>query len=413
MSAHLGNDLGRTPILESLEPRLLLSSTFDLDGDGVIGAGDEAIFNAAWQAEGEYAFSDSPIMPADTPGWDARCDFDGDFHVGTGDYAWLSSNWGLGEFDPIIFPEDSHDDDQYPDDAFAQGPLAEGAWFSQIYDEMAIAGDTDWFYMEVDPARPIVNVDARFLQSQGDIDVKLYAAGGWIAKADSVTDNELLQHLVDASGGYYLKVYSPNGPTGQRYDLRWWGEAIPDDHEQDDDILQSAALGAFPEDVWYSELYGYRSVQADVDYFAMDIPAGQTYLTIDALFSHAEGDISMYLRAEGDPQIIEIGVSADDNEHIAMNLADFNYTPGRYYAWIIGPDSGQLYDFRWNAQALDFRAVDDTVTIDEDSFDNPVDVLLNDIGTNLEIVPTPGTTTDGALVYITQTPTGRFCSAIR
>ncbi|MDP6546683.1 MAG: clostripain-related cysteine peptidase [Phycisphaerae bacterium] len=398
------DEYGNAPVFEALEPRLLLSSSFDLDGDTFIGPGDDAIFDPAWQARGGYAFSDALLQPGDEPAWNSLADFDGDFHVGSGDYAWLSTNWGLGAGDPIQYPDDPHDDDQYTDDAFAQGAFPENEWFSDRYANMAIAGDDDWFYIVVPAGRPIVNVDCRFVDAEGNIDVKLYAIGGPIAEAASTTDNESLQMLVGSSGMHYLKVYSPDGPSGQRYDLRWWAEAIPDDHEQDDDITESDALGAFPQDTWYSELYGYRSVQADTDYFAMDIPADQTYLTIDATFNHAEGDISAYLRMEGDPQIIAYGLSADNNEHIEINLADLNYIPGRYYAWVEGPNSGQLYDFSWNAQTLDFRAVDDTATVDEDTSDNRIDVLGNDIGTDLVIVDASPHGTDGTYIYFTPYP---------
>jgi len=95
------------PILEAFEARLLLSAACDLDGDGFIGPGDDALFNPAWRAEGACDFSDSMIQPADTPGWNHHADFDGDFRVGSGDYAWLSSNWGKLAGDPsVVLPDD-------------------------------------------------------------------------------------------------------------------------------------------------------------------------------------------------------------------------------------------------------------------------------------------------------------------
>ena len=392
------------PIFETLEPRLLLSSTFDLDGDAIIAAGDDAIFTPAWQARGGYAFSDSLLQPGDTPGWDARCDFDGDFHVGSGDYAWLSTNWGLSEMDAIAFPHDLHDDDQYTDDAFDKGAFVEDTWFSEQYGAMAIAGDEDWFYIDVPVGRTLVSADLRFEHDEGNLDIRLYAIGGPVAWGSSTSDNETLQFALSSPGEHYLRVSSPEVHTGQRYDLKWTAEAIPDDHEPDDSVAESDAIGAFPAGVWYSEVYGYKSVQADVDYFAMDVPTGSTYLTFDATFSHAEGDINMYLWSEDYVQILDMGYSSTDNEHIELNLADFGYGPGRYYAWIFGPDNEQLYDFQWTVTALDFQAVDDTVTILEDSVNNLVDVLDNDTGADLEIVPTAGTTTDGEYVYITPYP---------
>ena len=109
------------PILEHLERRLLLAASFDLDGDTLIGRGDDTIFSAAWQAEGGYSFSPSPAQPASGPGWDHRADFDGDFAVDSADYAWLSTNWGLSVSDPLRYPDDPHDADERTDEAYAQG----------------------------------------------------------------------------------------------------------------------------------------------------------------------------------------------------------------------------------------------------------------------------------------------------
>ena len=65
----------------------------DVDGDGFIGPGDNAIISAAWfKTEGSV-------------NWDERCDIDGDGFVGPGDRSYLSANWfKMTNQEGIVYP---------------------------------------------------------------------------------------------------------------------------------------------------------------------------------------------------------------------------------------------------------------------------------------------------------------------
>ena len=387
------------PIFEALEPRLLLSTTFDLDGDTFVGAGDDAIFDPAWHAEGGYAFSDSMIPPADTPGWNHLADFDGDFHVGSGDYAWLSSNWGKYANDPsIVLPTDPHDSDESMAQADAQGVFTEDMWFSEQYGKMAIANDgDDYFRIDVSSSDPVVTIDCRHEYASGDIDIELLdSTGVQVASSAYTVDNESIEAALPSGGAYYIRVFSPNGASGQRYDLWWRGQAPTDYHEEDDNEFDAPAHGNFPQNTWYSDIYGVPGVQADVDTFMIDVPAGQRLVTVDCTFSHADGNIDMYV-VDNFAQIVGYSSTWDDNEHIEFLFEE----PGTHFIQLIGDSIGTTYDLLWFAQDTPLQAVEDTAVIDEDSADNFVDVLSNDLGEGLVITAVGGGWTDGNFAYIT------------
>ena len=123
---------------------------------------------------------DALAGPTPTAGWNPLCDFDGDFLVGSGDYAWLSTNWGKFASDPsIVFPADPHDADESMALADAQGNFPEYMSFSEWYLRMAIANDgDDYFRIEVPSNRPVVTVDCRYEYASGDIDIELLDSTG-------------------------------------------------------------------------------------------------------------------------------------------------------------------------------------------------------------------------------------------
>ena len=65
----------------------------DVDGDGFIGPGDNAILSAAW------------FKTENSANWDERCDIDGDGFVGPGDRSYLSVNWfKMTNQEGIVYP---------------------------------------------------------------------------------------------------------------------------------------------------------------------------------------------------------------------------------------------------------------------------------------------------------------------
>ena len=79
-----------------------VKSTYDIDGDGFIGPGDNALLSGSWFASADGG-----------EGWTPACDLDGDGFVGPGDYALVSAYWFRG-CDEL--PDGTKSYEIYPDD---------------------------------------------------------------------------------------------------------------------------------------------------------------------------------------------------------------------------------------------------------------------------------------------------------
>jgi len=119
------------------------------------------------------------------------------------------------------------DDNYEPNNSLATAydlSTREHTWLSDI-SGLGVQRDDDWYRIEVTPGYERVKVDCRFTHSQGDIDIALYDASGTVlASSTSTTDNEYIDHVVPASGAYYIRVFFGN--DGNSYDL-WWDDVQP------------------------------------------------------------------------------------------------------------------------------------------------------------------------------------------
>jgi len=90
----------------------------------------------------------------------------------------------------------------------------ETQWLSTI-DGYGFQGDDDWYKIYVTSGFQRVLIDARFTDSEGDIDIRLYnSSGTYLAGSTSITNNEYIDYIVPAGGTYYyIKVY-PDGEQG-------------------------------------------------------------------------------------------------------------------------------------------------------------------------------------------------------
>ena len=94
------------------------------------------------------------------------------------------------------------------------------------------------------------------------------------------TDNELLVASLPTGGTYYIHVFSPDGPTGQRYDLWWVGQQPPDNHEEDDTAAQAAAQATSRRTRRFQTSTGRRPVHWDLDYYMINIPDLERLVTV-------------------------------------------------------------------------------------------------------------------------------------
>ncbi|MBN1305662.1 MAG: pre-peptidase C-terminal domain-containing protein [Anaerolineales bacterium] len=97
----------------------------------------------------------------------------------------------------------------------------ERVWLTGI-DGIGVQADNDWYKIEVTSGYQRVQVDARFIDSEGDIDIRLCnAAGTSLASSTSTSDNEFIDFTVPSGGAYYIQVYYDN--LGNGYNL-WWDD---------------------------------------------------------------------------------------------------------------------------------------------------------------------------------------------
>ncbi|MDJ0713427.1 MAG: M10 family metallopeptidase C-terminal domain-containing protein [Prochloraceae cyanobacterium] len=97
-------------------------------------------------------------------------------------------------------------------------------WLRDINGQ-GIAGDADWYEINVTSGYENLVVNLNFTHANGDLDLYLYDANGnEIAASDSITDNESIDTIVSDSGTYYLKI-NPYSDTGNTYDL-WWDNLV-------------------------------------------------------------------------------------------------------------------------------------------------------------------------------------------
>jgi hypothetical protein len=91
----------------------------------------------------------------------------------------------------------------------------------------------------------------------------------------------------------------------------------------------------------------------DGDWYKMDFVVGDL-ITLDILFSHAQGDLDMVLYGSDCYAGLDWGTSYDDNERIQYNIS----TAGVYYVQVYGHQGAEnRYDM-----ALDVRSVHATAT---------------------------------------------------
>jgi hypothetical protein len=113
-------------------------------------------------------------------------------------------------------------EDAFEDNDSRSGAVAVSLPFNQTGLRIC-AGDDDWYAFSLS-AGEMVEIDALFSDSEGDVDIFLYGPGGSeIGDSDSVTDNEDITHIATASGTHTVQVelYSDAGAVeGNSYTLQ-------------------------------------------------------------------------------------------------------------------------------------------------------------------------------------------------
>ncbi len=135
------------------------------------------------------------------------------------DLEWSSgSSWGgCG-----TVPDDSLEPNDSRDQAAALPSGISGAIHAG---SMLVAGDDDWYMLDVTPGYESLVVTCTYYTADGDLALGLYDhVGNLLHSVDTTSNHEILAYTVPAEGRYFLRVSPPAaGATCNLYDVLWSG----------------------------------------------------------------------------------------------------------------------------------------------------------------------------------------------
>lgn len=268
--------------------------------------------------------------------------------------------------DVVAVCENDAFDDASPNDDLASATAVEdGNRRGVQYGALHICGDeSDWYTIRIQEGDGL-EIDIAFTHADGDIDMRLLKEnpnGGDPILVDtsvSVRDSETVyERRASADATYYIEVYRFRpGESDYTMTVNVFQQCTDDAEilsgEQND--TRDRARSRFPAIGESRQICDY-----DDDWYRFTLNARQR-VRIDALFSHAAGDIDMVLYRQGEDRILHRAISSTDDE-----LIDETLDAGTYEL--------RIYGFRdhQNSYTL-FRTSGETDTLRLGN-DNDIDV---------------------------------------
>ena len=223
-------------------------------------------------------------------------------------------------------------------------------------------GDFDWYAVSLQAGESL-QVDATFLDADGDVDIYLYNASIIeVDDSDSGTDNELLgPYTVPSAGTYYIKVelFSDDGWVyGNSYDLDidiTPAACLVDSHEPNDSQGAASAIST-------GFTGNLTACSGDDDWYSIEVWVGDT-VDIDAYFVNSEGDINLRLYDPDQNEVDWDGTGADgaNVSHVATQSGTYTI---RAYLW---SDGGQMNGNAYSLEAVITEGDDDLEPNDSSS----------------------------------------------
>jgi hypothetical protein len=285
----------------------------------------------------------------------------------TEDGAWIGNEYDLEVriLNRAVCTEDVFEDN---DDFASAAPLPQPG---QIGPLMLCEGDDDWFAIDL-LAGQTLDVDALFVHLEGDLDIELLDdLGNEITHGASADNNESLTWAPTADQSVRLGVvmYQELGWfAGNPYELLVTisdPTTCLDDVFEDDDDPTSALL--LPDS---QDLVGAIACPTDPDWFGVQLFEGEL-LTIDASFSHAEGNIDLALQ-DATGAVLATSNSSTDGEQLTWNAAADEMV---FVGAELVSDAGA---FAGNSYTLSFSTANTLYCIpdDEEQNDTPITATL-------------------------------------
>lgn len=185
-----------------------------------------------------------------------------------------------------------------------------------LFDELKLCpGDVDWYRLDL-TAGTYLTVDARFRQSDGDLELQLFLADGvtLLDESRSVTDNERVEFEAGTDLTVLVRVFlavpARAPPTYRLVVARDAGDVCEDDAFEDNDVLASAVMTRSDVPV------EGRVCPGDADWFVLkNLELGQT-VEVDLDFRHALGDLDLELHRAGSSRPLLRSASVTDDESL-------------------------------------------------------------------------------------------------
>lgn len=200
-----------------------------------------------------------------------------------------------------------------PDDAFEQDDTQQTATaiavpFSETL--RVCPGDDDWFEVPLTKGGE-VQIDATFVNADGDVDLILLDSGGdTVANSVSTSDDESFTYVAAGTDVYVLRVhlFGLTPDEGNQYALEIT-TSCPDDPSEENDTQG----GASPIVVPFADT-DLRVCPGDGDWFSFALAEGEQ-VQITATFVDAKGNIDLVLH---DPSgaTVDTATSSSDNEEL-------------------------------------------------------------------------------------------------
>lgn len=119
-----------------------------------------------------------------------------------------------------------------------------------------------------------------------------------------------------------------------------------DNYEQNDTMAWAYDLSS-DEQIWLSTIDGL-GIQANEDWYQIDVTSGQERVCVELLFTHADGDIDLAL-VDASNKTLAVSTSSTDDEHIDYVVS----ASGTYYIRVYFANAGNTYDMWWDDLLVD------------------------------------------------------------
>ncbi len=171
--------------------------------------------------------------------------------------------------------DDVYENNDTMDDAYDLSGV-EGRWLARSRGP-AVAGNDDWYTVEMNPRESRFEVLLTFPANSGDIDMGLYDSGGnLLSESVSTTENETIAYETGKPGErFYLRVYPKNEPAGA-YDLKWMSR-----YQGNPGNLADETIGQFPTVQYGADVFDPAGVAQNIVSKKKNNRAHRIYFTVE------------------------------------------------------------------------------------------------------------------------------------